>query len=98
VLTYHVVPRKVLAGQVVDLNSAETLNGQRLSISRGGDGVQVDGANVVTTDIECSNGVIHVIDRVLTPPEPATGASASPAASPTARETIIEAINRGVPN
>ena len=67
VLTYHVVPGKVLAAQVVDLDGAKTVNGQRLQISAGQDGVQVDGANVVQTDIRCSNGVIHVIDAVLMP-------------------------------
>ena len=67
VLTYHVVPGKVLAEQVVGLDGAVTVNGQRLEISAGQDGVQVDGANVVKTDIECSNGVIHVIDAVLLP-------------------------------
>jgi len=67
VLTYHVVPGKVLAAQVVDLDGAQTVNGQRVQISAGESGVQVDGANVVQTDIECSNGVIHVIDAVLLP-------------------------------
>ncbi len=67
VLTYHVVPGKVLAEQVVGLDGAQTINGQRLEISAGKDGVRVDGATVVQTDIECSNGVIHVIDAVLLP-------------------------------
>src|SRR6056297_812911 len=67
VLTYHVVPGKVLAEQVVDLDGAQTVNGQRLEISADKDGVQVDGAKVIQTDIECSNGVIHVIDAVLLP-------------------------------
>ncbi len=67
VLTYHVVPGKVLAEKVVGLEGAETVNGQRLEISADQDRVQVDGANVIKTDIECSNGVIHVIDAVLLP-------------------------------
>lgn len=67
VLTYHVVPGNVLAKQVIGLNGAVTANGQRLSISASNEGVKVDNANVVTTDINCSNGVIHVIDSVILP-------------------------------
>jgi uncharacterized surface protein with fasciclin (FAS1) repeats len=68
ILTYHVVSGKVMAAQVVNLKSAKTVNGQAITISTG-DGVKVDGANVVRTDIECSNGVIHVIDSVILPKE-----------------------------
>lgn len=67
VLTYHVVPGSVMAEQVVALNGAETLNGQRVDIAVSDDGVKVDAANVVKTDIECTNGVIHVIDSVILP-------------------------------
>lgn len=66
ILTYHVVPGRVLAEDVVKLNSATTVNGQRVGISTK-DGVTVDGARVVKTDIACSNGVIHVIDKVMIP-------------------------------
>jgi uncharacterized surface protein with fasciclin (FAS1) repeats len=66
VLTYHVVPGKVMAADVVDLDSATTVQGADLTIGTA-DGVTVDGANVVKTDIEASNGVIHVIDAVLMP-------------------------------
>lgn len=66
ILTYHVAPGKVMAAQVVNLKSAKTVNGQAITISTG-DGVKVDAARVVKTDIECSNGVIHVIDAVLLP-------------------------------
>ena len=68
ILTYHVVPGKVMAAQVVNLKSAKTVNGQAITISTG-DGVKVDGAKVVKTDIETSNGVIHVIDSVILPRE-----------------------------
>lgn len=68
VLTYHVVPGKVMAADVVRLESAKTVNGQPVKITTAG-GVKVDAANVVTTDIECSNGVIHVIDSVILPRE-----------------------------
>ena len=66
ILTYHVVPGRVLASNVVKLTGATTVNGQRVDISTD-EGVQVDNAKVVETDIECSNGVIHVIDSVLLP-------------------------------
>ncbi|MGD8320884.1 MAG: fasciclin domain-containing protein [Gemmatimonadota bacterium] len=67
VLTYHVVPGRVTASEVVNLSSAPTVNGKPLAISVQDGTVKVDGANVVATDIEASNGVIHVIDDVLAP-------------------------------
>jgi uncharacterized surface protein with fasciclin (FAS1) repeats len=66
VLTYHVVPGKVMAGDVAGLKEAKTVEGQSLKIDTSS-GVKVDGANVVKTDIEASNGVIHVIDSVILP-------------------------------
>jgi uncharacterized surface protein with fasciclin (FAS1) repeats len=67
ILTYHVVPGKVMAADVVKLKNAGTVQGQRVDISAKGDAVTVDGAKVVATDIACSNGVIHVIDSVILP-------------------------------
>ena len=67
VLTYHVVPGKVMASAVANMGSAKTVQGQSLTITKDDDGVMVDNAHVVQTDIECSNGVIHVIDNVLLP-------------------------------
>ena len=67
VLTYHVVPGKVKAEQVVTLDSATTVNGADVTISVADSGVQVDDANVIKTDIAASNGVIHVIDAVILP-------------------------------
>lgn len=67
ILTYHVVPGKVMAADVVKLNSAKTVNGQSVKVKVDGDTVMVDGAKVVATDIECGNGVIHVIDSVIMP-------------------------------
>lgn len=78
VLTYHVVPGKVMAADVVKLSAAGTVNGQRVDIQAGSDGVFIDNARVLTTDIGCSNGVIHIIDQVILTPEtniPATAAS-----------------------
>lgn len=66
VLTYHVVPGKVMAADVVKLASAKTVQGQSVTIATK-DGVTVDGAKVVQTDIGASNGVIHVIDTVILP-------------------------------
>lgn len=66
VLTYHVVPGKVMAKDVVNLASAKTVQGQSISINTSG-GVMVDNARVIKTDIETSNGVIHVIDSVILP-------------------------------
>ena len=68
ILTYHVVPGKVMAADVVKLKSAKTVQGQAVKINAG-QGVMVDSANVVKTDIVTSNGVIHVIDSVLIPSE-----------------------------
>jgi uncharacterized surface protein with fasciclin (FAS1) repeats len=66
VLTYHVVPGKVMAADVVKLDQAKTVEGSSVAISTTG-GVKVDRANVVKTDIPASNGVIHVIDAVIMP-------------------------------
>lgn len=68
ILTYHVVPGKVLAADVVKVSSAKTVNGQEVKIDAS-KGVKVDGATVVKADILCSNGVIHVIDAVILPKE-----------------------------
>jgi len=67
ILTYHVVPGKVLATDVVKLSGATTVNGQRVDIAVQDGGVKVDDANVLKTDIVCTNGVIHVIDAVIQP-------------------------------
>ena len=67
ILTYHVVAGMVMAADVVKLNSAKTVNGQSAKIAVVGGKVMVDNAHVVTTDISCSNGVIHIIDSVILP-------------------------------
>lgn len=66
VLTYHVVPAKVLAADVAGLDTAPTVQGSSLAIDTS-HGVMVGNAHVVKTDIMASNGVIHVIDTVLIP-------------------------------
>lgn len=70
ILTYHVVPGKVEAADVVKLTSASTANGQDLTIKVENDAVFVNDARVVKTDIETSNGVIHVVDTVILPAGP----------------------------
>lgn len=66
VLTYHVVPGRVMAADVMSLTSAKTVQGQSIQIDTSS-GVRINEATVVATDIEASNGVIHVIDTVIVP-------------------------------
>ena len=68
VLTYHVVPGKVMAADVVKVSSAKAVSGDTLAINAKGGTVMVDKARVVKTDIAASNGVIHVVDTVMLPP------------------------------
>jgi len=68
ILTYHVVAGNVKAADVVKLKSAETVLGQAVAIDAT-DGVKINNAKVVKADIDCGNGVIHVIDTVLLPRE-----------------------------
>ena len=68
ILTYHVVAGNVKAADVVKLKSAKTLQGQTVAIDAT-DGVKINNAKVVKADIDCGNGVIHVIDTVLLPKE-----------------------------
>jgi len=69
ILTYHVVPGRVMAADVVKLHSAKAVSGDTLSIAAHGDGVTIDNAHVVKPDIAATNGVIHVIDAVILPAE-----------------------------
>ena len=70
ILTYHVIPGKAMAADVVKLNgkSVKTVQGSSVKIKVVGGKVMVNGAKVVKTDIACTNGVIHVIDTVIMPP------------------------------
>ena len=68
VLTYHVVPGKIMSSALAGTTTTTaTVNGATVTVD-GTAGVKVNGANVVTADIEASNGVIHVIDAVILPP------------------------------
>ncbi|WP_281972158.1 fasciclin domain-containing protein [Ruegeria faecimaris] len=67
ILTYHVVPAKVMSGDIAGKRAKVlTVQGDRLSVN-GKNGVKVNGAKVVQADIEASNGVIHVVDAVILP-------------------------------
>ena len=67
ILTYHVVPGNVPSSEAVKLTSAKTVNGKDLTFSTANGGLEVNGAKVVKADIAASNGVIHVIDKVVLP-------------------------------
>ena len=67
ILTYHVVSGNYMAKDVVSMKMAKTVNGQSFMINMDAGNVMVDNAKVVKTDIQCSNGVIHVIDAVILP-------------------------------
>ncbi|MEQ1404063.1 fasciclin domain-containing protein [Neorhizobium sp. Rsf11] len=69
ILTYHVVPGAVKAEQVTTLDEVKTVNGTTAKISTGDGKVMINDATVVKADIAASNGVIHVIDKVILPPE-----------------------------
>jgi len=67
ILTYHVVPGKVMAKDVVKLSSAKTVQGSTVDIKVKDGTVMIDNAKVVKADVETSNGVIHIIDAVILP-------------------------------
>ena len=69
VLTYHVVPGKVTAADVSKMSSAKAVSGDMLKIAAKDGKVMVNNANVVTADVGASNGVIHVVDTVILPPQ-----------------------------
>lgn len=67
ILMYHVLPARVTAAEIPQLSSAKTLNGELLQIKVNQNHVQVNQSSVISADILCSNGIIHVIDSVLIP-------------------------------
>ena len=68
ILTYHVVPGAVRAEQVTKLDQAKTVNGAMVKVTTKGDKVTINDATVVKADVVASNGIIHVIDKVILPP------------------------------
>jgi len=67
VLTYHVIPGKIMAAEVKNGN-AKTVNGANLALSKAGDFVTVEDGMVQTADLSATNGVVHIVDSVLIPP------------------------------
>jgi transforming growth factor-beta-induced protein len=92
ILTYHVVGDKVKAKKAVKLDSATTVNGQDIQITKSGDRLMINNSTVVAADIKASNGIIHVIDQVLLPE---TKKSASN--STNTNHIIQQAIHKGAP-
>jgi uncharacterized surface protein with fasciclin (FAS1) repeats len=68
ILTYHVLPAKVLSSDLQPQQSVATVQGENVDIAVSNGAATINGCNIVDTDIEASNGVVHVIDCVLTPP------------------------------
>jgi uncharacterized surface protein with fasciclin (FAS1) repeats len=67
ILTYHVVPGKVMAADVVKVDSATTIQGQMLMVKVNDGNVMINSAKIIIADVKTSNGVIHAIDTVLMP-------------------------------
>ena len=89
ILLYHVVNGKVMAADVVKLTTATTVQGSALTINVTDGMVKVNTANVIITDIEASNGVIHVIDAVLIPTvSPTPTPTATPTPTPTTQPSV----------
>jgi uncharacterized surface protein with fasciclin (FAS1) repeats len=98
VLTYHVVSGEVMAADVVNLTSANTVAGLPVSIKVDGGNVFLnDNSQVILTDIEASNGVIHVIDTVLLPPAEEAAPSASAAEAPQSAPATLPATGGNIP-
>jgi len=69
ILSYHVIDGELMEQDLANMTSFQTLEGRALSINNTSEGLQVGGAKITDTDIQCSNGVIHQIDTVLIPPK-----------------------------
>ena len=91
ILTYHVVSGEVLSSALTDGMSVETLNGDNITIGVG-DNVTVNDAIVTLPDVVSSNGVIHVIDKVLLPPEDGPGDIPTIASSTGVHDVLVDAI------
>ena len=89
ILKFHVVAGRVGSAALADGAQLETLSGDEATISAAESGFTINGARIVATDIDASNGVVHVIDRVILPPEKMSRSAAM--------NRITSAIDRGVP-
>ncbi|MFN0058415.1 MAG: CIA30 family protein [Planctomycetota bacterium] len=92
VLTYHVVPGRYDARQLLEQGQLSTLQGEQLRFAIVGGRLTVNGVAISNNDVVASNGVIHVIDQVLLPPQAET-----PAAARAGEQLLLLAIERGVP-
>jgi uncharacterized surface protein with fasciclin (FAS1) repeats len=90
ILTYHVIPGKVMASDLSDGLEVATVNGDTVVFTISDSGAMVNNANIVATDIETTNGVIHVIDAVLIPQLEAAAETADAEATPAATEEAME--------
>jgi len=98
ILLYHVVPGRVSASQARRLSSSSTVEGRSVRIRSEGSALRINSATVVRADVPATNGVIHVIDQVLLPPDRSTADNGSASADArTARELLSLAIRRGAP-
>ncbi len=98
ILTYHVIAGSVSAGDALNAKNAKTVNGKSLEFGIENGAFKVNGATIRTTDIECDNGVIHVIDAVLLPQsDKSAKAEAAAHNGATIAGKIETAIDRGVP-
>lgn len=103
ILTYHVVSGRVSAGDALEAGSAETVNGQTINFAIRDGKLQVNDSTIRKVDIDCANGVIHVIDRVIFPPsrekEKTEAAELKQEGDPESRaiQLIVNAIAKGVP-
>jgi len=73
VLLYHVLPGRLVSADIMRMRSAKTLNGRDVHILTSGASCLIEEAHVINADVPCSNGVIHVIDKVLVPPRTKPG-------------------------
>ena len=98
ILTYHALSGSISAGDALNAKSAETLNGQKVKFAIEDGSLKVNGATIRSTDIECENGTIHVIDAVLLPSENCPQSKCSETqATADPKDLIEKAIDRGVP-
>ena len=67
VLAYHIIPDRVASRDLSDMEAAKTLNGRMLMISGTAEGIRLDGSRLLRTDLECRNGYLHILDRMLWP-------------------------------
>jgi len=93
ILTYHVVAGKVKAKKAAKLDSAKTVQGDKLTIKPSGETLRINSAKVVKSDVKASNGIIHVIDSVLIPDSGKKGSGKKVSME----SIIVSAINKGVP-